>query len=54
MNVVVDDAEEVWVKDTKSKKNGDRNSLGEYSLLALGQYQFPEVEVSTSDSFNSR
>lgn len=28
MNVVLDDAEEVWVKDTKSKKLGTRNHLG--------------------------
>lgn len=29
MNVVMDDAEEVWIKDTKAKKAGARNSLGE-------------------------
>jgi len=28
MNVVLDDAEEVYVKDTKSKKTGDRQRLG--------------------------
>ena len=28
MNVVMDDAEEVWVKETKSKKLGSRNHLG--------------------------
>lgn len=33
MNVVLDDAEEVWVKDTKTKKLGARNPLGTLSLL---------------------
>lgn len=28
MNVVLDDAEEVWVKDTKSRKVGERQTLG--------------------------
>ncbi|GAA5948388.1 hypothetical protein JCM3765_001401 [Sporobolomyces pararoseus] len=35
MNVVLDEAEEVWVKDTKSKKAGDRNHLGR--LLLKGE-----------------
>lgn len=32
MNVVLDDAEEVHVKDTKTKKAGDRERLGESAL----------------------
>lgn len=28
MNVVLDETDEVWVKDTKTKKAGDRNRLG--------------------------
>lgn len=28
MNVVLDDAEEVWTKDTKARKVGERQSLG--------------------------
>ncbi|BGP02825.1 hypothetical protein NBRC10513v2_006549 [Rhodotorula toruloides] len=35
MNVVLDDAEEVWVKDTKTKKTGDRQQLGR--LLLKGE-----------------
>ncbi|GAA5921067.1 hypothetical protein JCM3775_004077 [Rhodotorula graminis] len=35
MNVVLDDAEEVYVKDTKSKKTGDRQRLGR--LLLKGE-----------------
>ncbi|GAA5984836.1 hypothetical protein JCM10908_003528 [Rhodotorula pacifica] len=35
MNVVLDDAEEVWTKDTKSRKVGDRQSLGR--LLLKGE-----------------
>ncbi|GAA5944332.1 mRNA splicing protein SME1 [Sporobolomyces koalae] len=35
MNVVLDEVEEVWVKDTKSKKAGDRNTLGR--LLLKGE-----------------
>ncbi|GAA6064729.1 hypothetical protein JCM10212_000400 [Sporobolomyces blumeae] len=35
MNVVMDDVEEVWVKDTKTKKTGDRNRLGR--LLLKGE-----------------
>ncbi|KAL8293748.1 hypothetical protein RQP46_000449 [Phenoliferia psychrophenolica] len=35
MNVVMDDAEEVWVKDTKAKKAGTRNPLGR--LLLKGE-----------------
>lgn len=34
MNVVLDDAEEVWTKTTKSKKQGDRNHLGSVHPLA--------------------
>lgn len=30
MNVVLDDAEEVWVKDTKARKVGDRQTLGAF------------------------
>jgi small nuclear ribonucleoprotein (snRNP)-like protein len=33
MNVVLDEAEEVWVKDTKTKKAGDRNTLGKLALF---------------------
>lgn len=36
MNVVVDDAEEVWVKDTKAKKLGSRNTLGQFIGLGPG------------------
>lgn len=41
MNVVLDDAEEIWVKDTKAKKAGDRQRLGalatlQFSLVRLG------------------
>lgn len=32
MNIVLDDAEEVWVKDTKTKKTGDRQQLGAFAL----------------------
>ncbi|BGO94878.1 hypothetical protein NBRC10512_007165 [Rhodotorula toruloides] len=35
MNIVLDDAEEVWVKDTKTKKTGDRQQLGR--LLLKGE-----------------
>ncbi|GAA5876759.1 hypothetical protein JCM3774_003465 [Rhodotorula dairenensis] len=35
MNVVLDDAEEVWTKDTKSRKVGDRQTLGR--LLLKGE-----------------
>jgi len=37
MNVVLEDVEEIWVKDTKTKKAGDRNTLGAHfaSLLSL-------------------
>ncbi|GAA5995624.1 small nuclear ribonucleoprotein E [Rhodotorula paludigena] len=35
MNVVLDDAEEIWVKDTKAKKAGDRQRLGR--LLLKGE-----------------
>ncbi|GAA5936854.1 hypothetical protein JCM1841_005499 [Sporobolomyces salmonicolor] len=35
MNVVLDSAEEVWVKDTKTKTAGDRNKLGR--LLLKGE-----------------
>lgn len=28
MNIVLDDADEVWIKETKAKKVGDRNTLG--------------------------
>ncbi|BGP57738.1 hypothetical protein JCM8202_002391 [Rhodotorula sphaerocarpa] len=35
MNVVLDDAEEVWVKDTKARKVGDRQTLGR--LLLKGE-----------------
>lgn len=35
MNVVLDDAEEVWTKDTKSRKVGERQSLGR--LLLKGE-----------------
>ncbi|BGP42805.1 hypothetical protein JCM10450v2_006920 [Rhodotorula kratochvilovae] len=35
MNVVLDDAEEFWVKDTKSRKAGDRERLGR--LLLKGE-----------------
>ncbi|KAG0658496.1 mRNA splicing protein sme1 [Rhodotorula mucilaginosa] len=35
MNVVLDDAEEVWTKDTKARKVGERQSLGR--LLLKGQ-----------------
>ncbi|GAA5902319.1 hypothetical protein JCM8208_007259 [Rhodotorula glutinis] len=35
MNVVLDDAEEVYVRDTKSKKTGDRQRLGR--LLLKGE-----------------
>ncbi|GAA6030985.1 hypothetical protein JCM8097_008969 [Rhodosporidiobolus ruineniae] len=35
MNVVLDNAEEVWVKDTKSRKAGDRQTLGR--LLLKGE-----------------
>ncbi|POY75885.1 hypothetical protein BMF94_0968 [Rhodotorula taiwanensis] len=35
MNVVLDDAEEVWVKDTKSRKVGERQTLGR--LLLKGE-----------------
>lgn len=28
MNVVLDDAEEVWTKDTKARKVGERQTLG--------------------------
>lgn len=32
MNVVLDDSEEVWIKETKTKKLGARNPLGRSSL----------------------
>lgn len=35
MNVVLDEAEEVWIKDTKSKKAGDRATLGECRVCTL-------------------
>ncbi|BGP19374.1 hypothetical protein JCM10213_001001 [Rhodosporidiobolus nylandii] len=35
MNVVLDQTEEVWVKDTKTKKSGDRQTLGR--LLLKGE-----------------
>ncbi|TKA53599.1 hypothetical protein B0A53_03890 [Rhodotorula sp. CCFEE 5036] len=35
MNVVLDDAEEVWTKDTKARKVGERQSLGR--LLLKGE-----------------
>ncbi|GAA6018082.1 hypothetical protein JCM10207_006075 [Rhodosporidiobolus poonsookiae] len=35
MNVVLDNTEEVWVKDTKSRKAGDRQTLGR--LLLKGE-----------------
>jgi small nuclear ribonucleoprotein (snRNP)-like protein len=35
MNVVLDNAEEVWIKDTKSRKAGDRATLGALSLSSL-------------------
>ncbi|GAA5959152.1 hypothetical protein JCM21900_001407 [Sporobolomyces salmonicolor] len=35
MNVVLDSAEEVWIKDTKTKTAGDRNKLGR--LLLKGE-----------------
>lgn len=34
MNVVLDDAEEVWTKSTKSKKQGDRNHLGSFAPVS--------------------
>lgn len=35
MNIVLDDADEVWIKETKAKKVGDRNTLGR--LLLKGE-----------------
>ncbi|GAA5886509.1 hypothetical protein JCM6882_001664 [Rhodosporidiobolus microsporus] len=35
MNVVLDSAEEVWVKDTKTRKTGERQTLGR--LLLKGE-----------------
>jgi len=35
MNVVLDDVEEIWVKDTKTKKAGDRNTLGAHPSTSL-------------------
>lgn len=35
MNVVLDDAEEVWTKDTKSRKVGDRQSLGAVFFFSI-------------------
>ncbi|GAA5866190.1 hypothetical protein JCM8547_007198 [Rhodosporidiobolus lusitaniae] len=35
MNVVLDGAEEVWIKDTKTRKVGDRQTLGR--LLLKGE-----------------
>lgn len=32
MNVVLDDSEEIWIKETKTKKLGARNSLGRSSF----------------------
>jgi small nuclear ribonucleoprotein (snRNP)-like protein len=30
MNVVLDEAEEVWLKETKTKKVGDKATLGTF------------------------
>ncbi|GAA6049974.1 hypothetical protein JCM3770_007076 [Rhodotorula araucariae] len=35
MNVVLDDTEEIWVKDSKTRKAGDRERLGR--LLLKGE-----------------
>lgn len=35
MNVVLDEVEEIWIKDTKTKKAGDRNTLGKPQLLSF-------------------
>jgi hypothetical protein len=43
MNVVLDNAEEVWIKDTKSRKVGDRQTLG-----ALRLSVFPSSSSSLS------
>lgn len=32
MNVVLDEADEVWIKDSKTKKTGDRAKLGTSSM----------------------
>lgn len=34
MNVVLDEAEEVWLKETKTKKVGDKATLGVFCHLS--------------------
>lgn len=54
MNVVLDDAEEVWTKDTKSRKVGERQSLGALTSLAIRMHRQEQQKADRVFCLGSR